>query len=287
MSRIAPPVDREITLRDYGRVLWSGRVVILVCILVAVVAGLALSFARTTQYTATARVSLGQATTTAGVPVQTPLTNPTTAPQALSTDEIVERVAREVNVPPGRVRDAVTLTAPRVTGSAGNLPTLLTITAQDRSRRVAIDVANAYGEQVLARVGEDFEATRSAYSTQLRSSREAVTQLTRDVRQLRGQLVAAAGTDRAVALQTALLSAQDQLRSARQDVQAQTIQLAKADQVEAPYAVAIADSASSSGSAPQRVRSALLAGLIGLLIGVLAVFVWKGSPAARAAGEAA
>jgi len=280
-------VDREITLRDYGRVLWSGRVVILACVVAAVIAGLALSFARTTDYTATARVSLGQATTTAGVPVQTPLTNPTTAPQALSTDQIVERVAADVGVRPGRVRDAVTLSAPRVTGSQGNLPTLLTITARDRDREIAIATANAYAEQVLARVGTDFRATRSVYENQLQASRAAVAQLTRDVRTLRSQLVSAAGTDRAVALQTALLSAQDQLRSARQDAQNQAIQLAKSEQVEAPYRVADADSAASSGSPGQRVRTALLAGLVGLLVGVLAVFVWRGSPAARAAGEAA
>lgn len=279
-------MDREITLRDYGRVIWSGRVVILACLVVAAVIGLALTFAKSTSYTATSRVSMGQATTVAGVPVQTPFTNPTTAPQVLKNDAIVDRVARQVGVPAGRVRDAVTLSAPRVTGNAGNLPTLLTITVRDRSRQVAIDTANAYAREVLRRVGADYEATQASYQRQLAESRAAVRDLTGVVTTLRRQLVSAAGSDRAVALQAALLAATDQLRGARQDAEAQQVQLSKSRQVEAPETLAVADSASSSGSAPQRVRTALLAGFIGLLIGVLATFVWRGSPAGRAAARA-
>ncbi len=40
--------------------------------------------------------------------------------------------------------------------------------------------------------------------------------------------------------------------------------------------------ATSSGSAPQRLRTAVFAGLVGLILGIIATFVWKGSPAGRA-----
>jgi uncharacterized protein involved in exopolysaccharide biosynthesis len=40
------PVEREITLRDYGRVLWSGRWVLLVAAVVSALVGLLVSLAR-------------------------------------------------------------------------------------------------------------------------------------------------------------------------------------------------------------------------------------------------
>lgn len=279
-------MTKEITLRDYARVIWSGRVLILVCVIAAVVVGLLLSLARGTTYTATAKVYLGQATTVSGVPVQTPFTNPTTAPLVLESDAVVQMVADRSGLTPGQIRDAVTLSAPRVSGTSGNLPTLITVTSRDGRRKVAIDAANAYAAVILERVGVDFENTRAVYRRQLASSRAEVAQLTRDVRRLRGQLVAAAGTERAVALQTALLSAQDQLRSARQSSEDQAILLAKANQVEAPLQVSAAETASSSGSAPRRLQTVILSALVGLLIGILATFVWKGSPAGRAAADA-
>ena len=72
-------VDREITLRDYGRVVWSGRWLILATTVAAAVVGLLLTFVTSTTYTATARVFLGQATTVSGAPFSTPATNPATA----------------------------------------------------------------------------------------------------------------------------------------------------------------------------------------------------------------
>ena len=44
-------MDREITLRDYGRVLWSGRWLILASTVVAALVGLLLTFVTSTEYT--------------------------------------------------------------------------------------------------------------------------------------------------------------------------------------------------------------------------------------------
>ncbi len=68
-------MDREITLRDYGRVLWTGRWLILATTVVAAIAGLLLSIASTTTYTASAELFVGQATTVSGTPVATPDTS--------------------------------------------------------------------------------------------------------------------------------------------------------------------------------------------------------------------
>lgn len=275
-------MNREITLRDYARVLWTGRLVILICIAIAVVVAVVASVASPAKYTAKASVSMGQATTISGTPVQTPYTNPTTAPQVLSSDDVVDQVAQRVGLSRSRVRSASVLTAPRVTGSQGNLPTVLTITATDKSRQKAIDIANAYAAVVLKIAGEGFTATRTVYERQLSDSRAVIADLGRQVKTLRGQLVSASG-ERAAIIQSALLSATEELRLARQDAADQEVLLTKAVSVEAPNAISQAESASSSGSAPNRVRSVVLGALVGLLVGILATFVWKGSPAGRAA----
>ena len=61
-------MDREITLRDYGRVLWSGRWLIVASTLIAALVGLILTFLTTTTYTAKAELYLGQATSVSGTP---------------------------------------------------------------------------------------------------------------------------------------------------------------------------------------------------------------------------
>lgn len=275
-------MSTEITLRDYARVLWTGRLVVLICIAIAVVVAVVASVASPAKYTAKATVSMGQATTISGTPIQTPYTNPTTAPQVLSSDDVIDRVADRAGVSAGRVRSDAVLTAPRVTGSQGNQPTVLTVTVTDKNRQKAIDIANAYAEVVLAIAGEGFTASQKVYERQLGQSRAVIDELVAQVRTLRGQLTTASG-ERAALLQTALLSATEELRLARQDAADQEILLTKAAAVEAPNRISQADSASSSGSAPNRVRAILLGAFVGLLVGILATFVWKGSPAGRAA----
>ena len=101
-----PSPDRELTLADYGRAIWNGRTIVLTAIVVAALAGLALSFVRSTTYTGTAQVYLGQATTPSGGVVTLPFTNPTIAPTVLEGDAIVDPVAEQTGLAPGRIRSA-------------------------------------------------------------------------------------------------------------------------------------------------------------------------------------
>jgi len=272
----------DVTLRDYLRVAWSGRWLILIATVVGIAVGILLSVARSPEYTATARVYLGQATTIAGVPVQTPFTNPTVAPLALDSDAIVRKVADAAGTTPGRVRSAVTLTAPRVSGTSGNLPTILTVTSTDKNRKLAVEIANAYADNVLSDVGAAYRDTRRVYEAQVARSRKEVDGLIAEAAKLRTRL-ASAPAGQADLIQLALTSAVQQLDDARQQADDDEVLLRKADQVEAPQALTRAERASSSGTGPKRLQSIVLAGLIAFALGILATFVWRGSPAARAA----
>jgi len=279
-------VDREITLRDYGRVLWSGRWLILTATLIAALVGLILTFVQTTEYVAEAELYLGQATTVSGTPVSTPATNPATAPTALTGDNLVDRVAEELGVTPSRVRQGVELTAPRAPGgSVGNQPTVATITFTDESRDIARRGANAYAEAVLE------EARRSSAEV-VRTYEAAVQQSEADVERLQGamtrysaELEAGAQGDRALTLQSLLFSAGQQLQVSSTDLAEQRLNLVKERQYGQPEIISLAQSPSSSSSFPNRLRTVVLAAIIGLIVGVIVTFVWRGSPAGRAARE--
>jgi uncharacterized protein involved in exopolysaccharide biosynthesis len=276
-------VEREITLRDYGRVLWSGRWLILAATLVAALVGLVLSFVTTTTYVATAELYLGQATTISGTPVSTPTTNPATAPTALTGDNLVNGVARDLGVTPGRVRDGVEQTAPRAPGgSVGNQPTVATITFTDESRDLARRGANTYAEAVLDEAREGSAEVIETYEQAVARSSAEVERLTAQIEAYRGQLEQSPTGDRALNLQSLLFSAGQQLQVASTDLNEQRINLVKERQYGQPDIISLAQNPSSSGSLPNRARTVVLAAVIGLIVGIIVVFVWRGSPAGRA-----
>lgn len=277
-------MDREITLREYGRVIWSGRWLILACAAIAAVVGLAVSLATTTTYRAEAELFVGQATTVSGTPVSTPGTNPSLVGTVLTGDNIVGQVAKEVGVTPARIRKGVDLTAPRAPGgSVGNLPTVITVTFTDSSRDVARRAANAYAEAILARAKADFAGSIQVYDDAITTGEATVAVLGDQIAAYRRQLAGASG-DQALILVALLNSAGQQLQIATTDLSAQRLNRVKEQQFQ-PDIVSLAAGTTSSGSVPNRLRSVILAAVIGLLVGVIVTFVWRGSPAGRAARE--
>lgn len=278
-------MDREITLRDYGRVLWSGRWLILATTVAAAVVGLLLTFVTSTTYTGTAKVFLGQATTVSGAPFSTPATNPATAATVLSGDNLVTRVAREIGVTPSRVRNAVSLTAPRAPGGAqGNQPTVMTITFKDDSRKIAREGANAYAAAINAAALENFSSVFETYARGEARAQADVTRLQAQIDGYQRDLRTADAQTRTL-LQSLLFSATTQLSIAQTTLTDQQLNRAKAQANERPYIVSLSESPSSSSSAPNRLRTVVLSAIIGLLVGIIVTFVWRGSPAGRAGRE--
>jgi uncharacterized protein involved in exopolysaccharide biosynthesis len=275
-------VDREITLREYGRVLWSGRWLILACTMAAVVVGLLVTVARPVTYTATARVFLGQPTTPSGIPVSTPATNPVTAPGVLESDQLVRKTAEALGLKASRVRDAVTLTVPRTPGSSGNQPTVATITATVSKKKDAVNIANGYAAEVLAAANSNYTGIAAVYQRRVDRLTGQVATLDKQRQNYERQLLAAGGSARETPLASVLFSTTQLLIEAQNDLDDNEVFRDKAKAIEAPYLISEAERAASSGSGPKRLQTVLLALLLGLLIGALATFVWRGSPAGRA-----
>jgi uncharacterized protein involved in exopolysaccharide biosynthesis len=272
-------VEREITLKDYGRVLWRGRWLILATTLVAAVVGLLLTFASDVTYTGKAQVFLGQATTSTGAVVATPDTSPEVAPTVLDNPELAAAAAKAVGVSPGRISRGITVSTTRVRG-VGNVPTVATITMTDEARRVAREGANAYAEAVLARVSAPYEEVVGVYERELASARRQEARYAAQITGYERQLQSASA-DRALALQGLLLAAVQQQSIARDDAALAALNIAKAQQLERPEIIDAATGTTSSGAAPQRARTVLLAAVLGLIIGIVVAFVWRGPAVGR------
>jgi len=272
-------VEREITLKDYGRVLWRGRWLIVATTVVAAVVGLLLTFVSDVKYTGSAQVFLGQATTSTGAVVATPDTSPEVAPTVLDDPELAAEAAKAVGVSPSRISRGITITTSRVRG-VGNVPTVAKVTMTDEARRVAREGANAYAEAVLARVSAPYDRVVAVYERDLAAARRQEARYTTQIASYERQL-AGASADRAVALQGLLLAAIQQQSLARDDAALAALNIAKAQQLEQPAMIDAATGTTSSGAAPRRARTVLLAAVLGFVIGVVIAFVWRGPAVGR------
>lgn len=274
-ARLLGALDREITLRDYGRVLWSGRWIIVATTVGAIIVGIILSVATHTKYTATSIVYLGQATTQGGIPVATPLTTPVTAPKVLHSDVFIKSVADKSGVSFNRVKDGSTFRVDRVPGAAaGNQPTVATITIVDRSRDVSRRVADDYADAVYNRVFEDYARNLKVYDQSIGQALKRQNQLQSQINRFRAALPGS---------QIELFSAQQELNNLQEKIFNNQQARAKAIQIEAPQVISRAEEPSSSASAGARLRTIILSAIIGFIVGVIIVFIWRGSPAGRAA----
>jgi LPS O-antigen subunit length determinant protein (WzzB/FepE family) len=277
-------LDREITLRDYGRVLWSGRWLIVSTTVAAAIVGLLFTYARSPEYTSKAKVFLGQATTVSGVIAQTPTTSVLTAGETLEGDDIISKVAKDLEISESRVRRDATVDIPRPPGNLGaNQPAVASIEFTDRNRRIAQEGVNAYAQAVLNRLNVNFLAVQDVLQRQIDRALAQVKRLNTQIQLYARQAERAHDLQQLALYQSLLFAAQGQLNVAQQSADQNALQLTRGKQIEAPSIVSKSTTPTSTGAAPERLRTTLFAAIIGFLIGVIATFVWKGSPAGRAA----
>ena len=268
-------MEREITLRDYGRVLWAGRWVLLVATVAAALVGLLTSVARETKYSASSIVYLGLVTTAkTGVPVPTPLTTQVTAQKVIRSDEFIQRAATAAGVDTERVRDGVSVTVDRVPGAAGGTqPTVATIRYEDKDRATAIKVANAYADGVNAFVTDSYSGVLGQYQGLVDEGQARIKAIQASLDRLRAQGVSAPPA--------VMESLNQELATRLLDLDDNSLALAKTKQIERPYIVSKATSASSSARPGQRLRSIVFGAILGLILGTIVTFIWRGSPAGR------
>ena len=97
-----------------------------------------------------------------------------------------------------------------------------------------------------------------------------------------GLRVATSDQERAV-WQSILFAATQSQSQIRTDLSNQDLALAKSKQAESPRLVSRSEDTSSSAGLTSRLRTILFGAVIGFVLGIIITFVWRGSPAGRAA----
>jgi uncharacterized protein involved in exopolysaccharide biosynthesis len=269
-------VDREITIRDYLKVAWSGRWLILATTVLGIIVGVVVSVAHQTAYSAAARVGLGQPTSVQGVPLQSPFTSSQTIADAIDVTGLADQTAHALGLPQSEVRGHVHVSTPIGVSPTIVAPPVLIISASNAHPSTAISIANAFASQVVQTTGTQVAQVERTLATQAAEALVQQHRLTARIDALQSAGSSTPGDAIALATDTQLLST---AQTAAANAQ---LALAQARATEAPQVLAQAYSATSSNTAPKRLQSVALAGLIGFLLGLIATFVWRGSPAARA-----
>ena len=273
-------MDREITIRDYLNVAWSGRWLILVTTVLGIIVGILVSVARPSAYTASARVYLGQPTSINGVPIQTPFTSSQTATGALDLTALADGVAQKMGVARSVIRGHVHVSSPPGLSTANPAPPVLIVSGSNPRPAMAVVITNQLANAVVTQTGAQYMLAENVLTAQATQAQSQVRSLNARVDALQTRMAGAGASNASDAV---ALATDTQLLNTAQTVVANAqLALAKTREAESPRVLSQAYSATSSNTAPKRLQSIALAGLVGFLLGLIATFVWRGSPAARA-----
>jgi hypothetical protein len=173
---------------------------------------------------------------------------------------------------PRELRSGIS-TRPIKSGAPKTAPNQLYAVTVKGDRRGEVNAATtAVADRIVDEVGGYARLKRTIFRKQLASDNRQLEAIDRVVNEAQSQLTGASATER-LTLATLLLSAEQRRGVVEQDrLQAQQL-LAVAEQVELPRVV---DRGSATKTTARSTRNSVaVAGLIGLIIGILAALFWE------------
>jgi capsular polysaccharide biosynthesis protein len=211
------------------------------------------------------------------VPLQSPFTSSQTVASAIDVTGLADQTAQTLGLPQSAVRGHVHVSTPIGVSPTIVAPPVVIIAASNAHANTAISIANAFASQLVQSTGAQVVQVERTLTNQATQALVQQHQLTARIAALQSGGSSNPGDAVALATDTQLLS------TAQTNAANAQLALAQVRATEAPQLLAQAYSATSSNTAPKRLQSIALAGLIGFLLGLIATFIWRGSPAARAA----
>ena len=268
--------EREVDLGRYLDALVARWWLPLLGLVILAVGGKEVYQAQATVYVGTPYGPGGNAT------IQSIATNPNAVGRIARGQETIEAVSRESGMSPRELRAGVSTRAIR-TGAPRTAPNQLYAVTVKGDRRGEVSAATAaIADRIVDEVGGYARLKRRTYQEQLATDNRQLEEIDRVVEETQAQLGQASGIDR-VSLATLLLTA-EQRRGALEQDRLQTQQLlALAEQVELPRV--IDRGAATKTTARSTRNSVAVAGLIGLIVGILAALFWE--PIAARTGRSA
>ena len=199
-------------------------------------------------------------------------TNPSTVARIARGQETIQQVSAESGMSPKELRAGISTRAIR-SGLARTVSSQLYVVSVQGSRRLEVSAAtNAIAERIEEEVGGYARLKRKTFQEQLASDNRQLAAIDRFIEETQNAIRAASGIER-LTIATSLLTAEQRRGTLEQDrLQARQL-LALAEQVELPR---ILDRGSASKTTARSTRnSAAVAGLIGLILGLLAALLWE------------
>jgi hypothetical protein len=242
-----------------------------------IIVGYLISLGGAQVYRAKATVYLGQPLSQGGVQVQSQATNPSTVRQLVTAESTIQAVAKKVGMRPGQLRGHISTQA--VTGNISRLGQnpLVAINVTGHERRKVARAANSLASTVVNSRALAGYAKTKIQNLQLLVDQEktALAALSRNLKAQQAALGKASGLSTAeqlIALGQLNGLLQQQLTTTDQLTTNQQ-QLALARDVEAPQITTFA--AATKTTARSRRNTAIVAALIGLLLGIVAALVYE------------
>jgi hypothetical protein len=283
-SRQEPDLDaeREVDLGRYLDALVARWWLPLLGLVVGIALGYLLAVGGEEVYRAQATVYVGTPYSPGGnATLQSLATNPNAVGRIARGQETIEQVSQESGMSPRELRAGVSTRAIR-TGAPRTAPNQLYAVTVQGDRRGEVSAATAaIAERIVEEVGGYARLKRETFRRQLASDNRQLEAIDRVVSQTQADFEQASAADR-LTMATLLLTA-EQRRGALEESRLQTQQLlALAEQVELPRVV---DRGSATQTTARSTRNSVaIAGLIGLIVGLLAALFWE--PIAARTGRA-
>jgi len=257
-----PEAEREVDFGRYLRLIGARWWVVAAGLILGAIVGYAISLGGGQTYKATATLYLGQPYSAGGgTPLQNLQTNPSTVRVIATSTAVDDAVAAQCKTKASTFRGGVSTQPISGNLSKNGQNPLVALTVQSSRRKVAACAANGLVRAVLARISlfEDQKIARL-------NSQVAVDDAS--INRIKTGLASAS-------LSTSLrLLFQIQLGSIQSDRKGASQLLLQATQIEAPKLLTPA--AAERVTARSRRNSAVVAALIGLILGVIAALMWDG-----------
>jgi len=223
-------------------------------------------------YRAQATVYVGTPYGASGQLIQTPATNPNTVGQIARGQGTLQQVAQASGMSVRELRAGVS-TRPIKSGAPKGAPNqLYAVTVEGPKRGQVSAAANTIAAKIAAVTGGYAKLKVDTFRQQIASDQQQLDAIDQQANQVRAQLNSAAPTER-LTLGTLLLTMEQRRGTLEQDrLQARQL-LAQAEQVELPRVLDRGVAAKATARSPR--NSVVVAGLIGLIIGLFAALLWE------------
>jgi uncharacterized protein involved in exopolysaccharide biosynthesis len=257
-----PEAEQEIDFGRYVRLVGSRWWLVVAGLILGAVVGYAVSLGGSQRYQATATLNLGQPYSASGnVQLQSAQTNPSTVRVIAHSEIVLEAVAAQCKTKPGTFRGGIsTQTVAGAISKNGQTP-LVSLSVQAVKRRVAACVANALAKAVIAKTSAFANQKITNFRNQIGNDEKQIAVINRAL-----QNGSVSSTDKLV-LELRLGTLDDTRLSTNQ-------LLLQATQVEAPHI--LTGAAAVRITARSRRNTAVVAAVIGAILGVLAALLWDG-----------